>query len=410
MYKKDGKNGPISSSPQRQSESQPKINGKIIDSTTLDNVSEKSSSDESSEEDSDGTVYDGNAQTFTNNSNSSLLSKDESNSKKPKIKLLKLDVQTRLFEAMLAEVKSQDRKTYKFRAIPKKWSNHFQLSDVFLTKHNIPNDFDAKSIYIMNCETLNDNGELVTKEYYVNIKVVAESAEIPQNIYPSIELHDFLLAQLKLPKFSRVTLSTKKTVLNFVEKIELIPVNTSAESMNKQDVMEDFKRLLIKCSRSAPILINQEQIFKVGEGNSFVVAKIYPESFRYCLCDAEILRENKLVMNFENQRDITQILTAAEEISCIRNLKQNEEPKSLVYLNENENIIEDCVENIVQKNCLDEGNRLQKQNNYLIIGPQTTGKSTICSKIIEKLEKPPYNCYVEEFNCAQNKSRKVCKL
>lgn len=405
LYKKDGKND--SPSPQRQSP-QPQSNGKVIDSTTLDNVSESSDEEDSSSE-SDGTVYDGNAQTFTNNSASSLFSsaKEEPILKKPKTKAPRLDVQTRLFDAMLAELKSQDRKTYKFRAIPKKWSNNSQMSDVFLTKHNIPDDFDPKSIYIMSCESVNDNGEVITKEYYVNMKVAADSAEIPQNIYPSIEINDILLAQMKLPKFSRVTLSTKKTVLNFVEKIELIPANTT-EACNKLDIMEDFKRLLIKCSRLTPLLINQDQIFKLCGGNAYVVAKIYPESFRYCLCDGEILRENKLFMA-ENQRDIMQILTTAEEIHLPRNSKQHEETKSMVDLNENENIIENCVEYMVRKNCLDEGNRLRKPNNYLIIGSQTTGKSTICQKIIESLENAPYNCHVEEFNCAQNKARKVCK-
>lgn len=405
LYKKDGQNGDTSSLPKRQSD--PQLNGKVIDSTTLDNVSESSSSDEEdSSTESVGTIYDGNAQTFTNNSDSSLFSKAESVSSKPKIKVAKLDVQTRLFDAMLAELKSQDRKSYKFRAIPKKWSNSSQMSDVFLTKYNIPDDFDPKSIYIMNCETLNDNGEVVKKEYYVNIKVIAESAEIPKNIYPSIEMNDILLAQMKLPKFSRVTLSTKKTVLNFVEKIELILCNTS-EVCNKLDVMEDFKRLLIKCSRLSPLLINQDQIFKLCGGNAFAVVKIYPESFRYCLCDGELLRENKLIFS-ENQRDIMHLLTTAQEIHSARNSKQNEETKSLVHLNDNENIIENCVEYIVKNNCLNEGNRLRKSNNYLIIGSQTTGKSTICEKIIEHLEQPPYNCHVEEFNCAQNKARKVC--
>lgn len=409
LYKKDATNG--SSSPQRP---ESKSNGIVIDSTTLDNVSESSSEEDSSDESDDGTVYDGNAQTFTNNSASSLFSKQDTKDtkdtkeepflKKPKFK--RLDVQTRLFDAMLNELRSQDRKTYKFRAIPKKWTNLSQMSDVFLTKHNIPDGFNPKSIYIMNCESVNDNGEIVCKECYVTIKVVPESDEIPQNVYPSIQINDILMAQMKLPKYSRVTLSTKKTVLNFVEKIELFTAHTT-EDCNKLDVMEDFKRILIKCSRLSPLLINQDQIFKLCGGNAFVVAKVYPESFRYCLCDGEILRENKLFLS-DNQRDISSVLTAAEEIhSSPRNAKQNEPVKSLVNLNENEDIIDDCLEYLVTKNCLDEVNRLRKPNNYLIIGSQTTGKSTICQKIIESLEKPPYNCHVEEFNCAQNKARKV---
>lgn len=40
-------------------------------------------------------------------------------------------------------------------------------------------------------------------------------------------------------------------------------------------------------------------------------------------------------------------------------------------------------------------------------GSQSSGKSTICSEIIKRIEKTPFNCYVEIFFCALNKARKV---
>lgn len=373
----------------------------IIDSRTLDNVSEKSfTDDDSPSESSDTTIYDENAQNISNDAKTSLHTKLEPGSKNPKIKIAKLEVQTRMFNAMLADLKDQKRKIYKFRAVPKKWNNS-QMCDVFITNHNTPAEFDAKSIYVMNCESLNDNGERFMKEYYVNVRKVTETIESPKNIYTSLEINDILLAQMKIPKFSRITLCGKKTVLNFVEKIELIPT----DSCDKEDILEDFKRLLIKCSRASPLLINQEQIFKLC-GDHFVIAKVHPQSFRYCLCDYEILRENKLVIS-ETMEDISHTLTAAEDILFEKNDIQSGALKYVVRLNENEKIIESCVENIKKNNCLDESNRLRKPNNYIIIGSQTTGKSTIIRKIIDSLQRPPYWNYVDVFNCAQNKARKV---
>ncbi|XP_031632309.1 peroxisome biogenesis factor 1 [Contarinia nasturtii] len=376
--------------------------GNVIDSRTLDNVSKKSTDDEDSSSESEPSVYNENLQNISNDSETMAQPKNESFSKKPKIKF---DVQTRLFDAMLCELrKSLDRKMYKFRAIPKKW-NDSQMCDVFLTKYNTPDEFDPRKIYVMSCESMNENEERAMKEYYVNIKMVSETAETSKNIHRSIEINDVLLAQMKIPKFTRITLSTKKTVLNFIEKIELI-LTSNSETYNKQEVLDDFKKLLIKCSRSSPLLINQEQIFKLCEESVFVIVKIYPETFRYCLCDAEILRENKLFIS-EQRKDITHILTLADDISCQKYMDRSEEIKFFVNLNENENIIENCVENIIKMNCLNAENRLRKSKNYLIIGSQTSGKSTICAKIIEKLERPPYNLYVEIFNCAQNKARKA---
>lgn len=377
-------NKTIPSKPKQQSD-----DVKVIDSTTLDNVSVKSSfENDNDSSDSDVSNYDGNAQSFSSKSKPKSYTKKPStnskhaNSSQPqKSKTVRLDVQSRLFDALFAELKNQDRKSYRFRAVPKKWAANTQMSDLLLTEHNTPDAFDKQLVYVLSCESLNENDERVAKEYYVNVKTTEESEEIPKNIFPSIEINDILMAHMKMQKYSRITLSTKKTVLNFVEKIELIP-SISSSSFSLRDIEDSFKRLLIKNSHSMPMLINQEQLFKVCDGDALVMVKIYPESFRYCLCDGEILRENKIFV-VEQRRDLSSILSNAEEVFTPKPDENSDSGGGFsandcfIHLDEFDEIVNDCVASIVANNCLDEQNCLRKTNNYLITG---MFNSSVCLK------------------------------
>lgn len=342
------------------------VDENVIDSTTLDNVSiastekyEPSSDESDSESEASSTV-----------SNSTC----DYTPPPPKVRPVRLDVQCRLFDALIAELKNQERKTYSFRAISRPWDDSTEMCNLFLTQHNTPAAFDAKLIYVMRCEIINDNDERVAKEFYVNVKHVPDDDAIPRNIYPTIEMNDILMAHLGVAKFSRITLSSKKTVLNFVEKIELTPAANSNIS-DLKEIEEGFKRLLANRSRFEPMLINQDQIFKVCDGDAFVTVKIYPESFRYCLCDGEILRENKISIN-ERAKDLTAILTAADHIS---NPKKPEESADaafsandkVVHLDAFEEITDGCINNIVSNACLDDGNALRKVFNIIITGKVT---------------------------------------
>lgn len=344
LFNRDGKQSDTSRKPN---------NGCIIDSRTLDNVSNES--DSNSTEDSSGgskeSSYDDSLDNIVNNNHT----------KNSVIKSVRFDVQARLFDALLVELNSQIRKTFIFRAIPLKWDK-FQMCDVFLTKQNTPFDFDAGAVHVLSSEYINSNDERLTKEYYVNIKPGFTMESNREKIDPFIEINDVLMAHLKIPKFSRVTLSTKKTALNFVDRIELILDNSSKQT-DRHAIREDFKRLVLQHS-STSLLINQDQIFKLCGGKAMVSAKIYPVSFRYCLCDCEILRENKLFVS-EQESVVSPTLTTNNEATTEKELDKN---KPYIELNTYKSLIEDCVKNIVTKNCLDGENNFHKTNNYLIIG------------------------------------------
>lgn len=347
----------------RRPEPEPvKLDANVIDSTTLDNVSVASSEKYASEDESDSE-----SEASSTVSNSTC----ENVAPPPKVRPVRLDVQCRLFEALIAELKNQERKTYSFRAISRPWDDSTEMCNLFLTQHNTPEAFDAKIIYVMRCEINNDNDERITKEFYVNVKHVPDDDAIPRNIYPTIEMNDILMATLGVAKFSRITLSSKKTVLNFVEKIELTPAANSNIS-DLKEIEEGFKRLLANRSRFEPMLINQDQIFKVCDGDAFVTVKIYPESFRYCLCDGEILRENKITMN-ERAKDLSGVLTAAEKISNPKASDQSNDSAfsandKIVHLDAFEEITNGCIHNVVANSCLDGENALRKMFNVIITG------------------------------------------
>lgn len=352
----------------------------VIDSTELDNVSVASSKnyaetiqsvhsdDTESECDSES-----DSEESSTISNVTASEYEPTPAPKPKARPVRLDVQIRLFEALLSELKNQDRKTYSFRVISRPWDASSEMCNLFLTKHNTPAAFDPKVIYVMRCEINNENDERVAKEFFVNVKHVPDDDDvIPRNIYPTIEMTDILMAHLGVAKCSRITLSSKKTVLNFVEKIELTPAAHSAIT-DLREIEEGFKRLLVNRSRFEPMLINQDQIFNVCDGDAFVSVRIYPESFRYCLCDGEILRENKITIN-ERAKDISAVLAAAEQISNPKEPKDGTDDaafsanEKIVRLNGFEAIANDCIANVVNNLCLNEDNAFRKLFNVIVAG------------------------------------------
>lgn len=272
--------------------------------------------------------------------------------------------QNRMFEETVTRISYADHKQHKFRAVPKKWLA-YQLNDVFLTKNNMPNGFDLKCNYTLNYNTIDENNVQIARTYYVNVKI--ENEENMEGLqtyeYPCIQINDILMTQLKLQKFCPITLNIKKTVLNFVEKIELIPVEVN--NVDRKEILEDFKIMLVECSSLTPLLVNQNQIFKLCGGTALVEVKIYPESFRYCLCDAEILRENKILVS-EQTKDSSFSKAYTEEIS--EHQRNAVKHKHVLYLDAQKHIISDCVMKITARNGLSGYNRLRKSNNFIIAG------------------------------------------
>lgn len=328
-----------------------KTNNEIIDSRTLNNVSAKSSIDDEDDDSSESTK-----------SSETMQYEESPYCRKSKEKL---NSQYRSFKNLLTEISIQERKIFKFRVVPRAWNwNDSHMCDVYVSKPFQCDSDSQNTIFALNYDYVNDSSDLVSREYYVNLKIDAKIGENSKNSL--IELNNILMAKLKMEKYSRVTLTRKTTVVNFLDKIELIPSNKGVVS--KQEIMENFKQMLLNSSGSSPLLINQDQVFTLCGGTVFVTVKIYPESFKYCLCDGDILRERKIFVS-DQTKDIEVLLKTADEISSSSNkMAKHQKKDSVIRSKELVNIVEDCVKSITTKNCLTEMNQLRKMGNFLITG------------------------------------------
>lgn len=277
--------------------------------------------------------------------------------------LEKFGDQFRTFEKTITDLNYNDKKSYKFRVVPKRWGS-YEMNDCFVNKTDLPENFNIEHNYALNYYLHDGHNCKGTKAYMINVKLSnVETREIYGKYkYPCIEMNEVLMAQLQLPKFSIVSLKVKNTVLNFYEKLELIVISNSS-TFGKTEILEDFKKKL--CSSLIPLLVNQGQILKLCGNNVFVAARIHPESFGHCLCDAEILRENKVYISEQN--NVASGMETSLEIG--REIFQSSiDHQCILHLDEHEHIISDCVTNIISKNCLTGKNSVKRFNNYIITG------------------------------------------
>lgn len=276
----------------------------------------------------------------------------------------KIKAEMKVFDSFLDGSMNQDRKSYNFRAIPCITSS-FQMSEVYLNESVPQNDLTFNSTYILSRESADEFDDIpAMKEFYVRLLPKLDDDTNSNNVCNSIEIPNMLMARMKIPKFSWVTLTSKMTVLNFFEKIELVPTREVGASEEKM-ILEEFKRIIV--SSSEPILINQDQIFELSGGQMLITVKIFPESFRYCLCDSEILRENKIALSNQSS-DLRNILKMSKEIISNYDDVNFNQNNFYVSLGNNVGIVEDCVRNIILKIGSDDKNQIKRTNNYLIIG------------------------------------------
>lgn len=301
------------------------------------------------------------------------------------------------YENLIQDIKSQNTKTFQFRCISNTWSDcDGQICDVYITKYNLPELLDIEKIYTL--KTIND------QEYYVNVKLIADTNnnDFPKNVYPTIELNTILMNRLNIRELERITLKPKQTVINFIEHIELNP-SEKLTLTGYKNIEHLFKQYILDNTKLYPILLNQKQLFKLKE-NLFITCTLYPETFKYCLIDSEILKDCKInCVNQVIENDGDNIKNGDNNI---QNDDNNNFNGTYVKLDKYQEIINECTEQNIINLCLDERNNLRKLGNTIIIGAQNSGKTVLCNKILENLSIKPYCCYYEIFHCARNKGRK----
>lgn len=279
-----------------------------------------------------------------------------------KIKM-KFASQIMKFNLLVSGMRKHDQKSWEFRAVPCSQRSS-QMCDVFIAEKDAYRDITLNSIYILNFYSPNENGEQ-SKEYYVRLLPANENKKNMHAGYKLIEINNILMAKMGISKYCRVTLTCKKTVLNFFERLEIIPSRAICKAEQKL-ILEDFKRMIVNCCNFKPILINQNQLFELLDDKILITVKIYPETFRYCLCDSEVLRENKIFIS-EQMTDLEQLVTVSDRLIPLEGYSC-EKSMNLIPIDEFSMIVDDIVENILLRNGSSGENNVSKRNNYLIIG------------------------------------------
>lgn len=258
-----------------------------------------------------------------------------------------------------------------------------QITDVFVSK-TLPINFNQ--IHIIRTKA--------GKEYYVRVKQTDQITE------ESIEINPVLSKILDLDKVGeKVELLEKNLISNLVEQIEMVPL-TEVPLQISRDMEEKFKKYITTNCRLLPMILNQNQIFKLDD--YLMTIKIYPLSMPVCCIDADILRESIIEVVKKGQtNEYSEMMQ--ENQKKTKDVKDGGKSNCLAL--EKHNIIIKSTTKFLKQNVIKQKVFASEQNNLIIAGPAKSGKTSICTEIQKSLELNGVN--VNIFNCAQYKGRKV---
>ncbi|XP_055372926.1 uncharacterized protein LOC129606574 [Condylostylus longicornis] len=303
-------------------------------------------------------------------------------------------------DRLTRDLKRENNRSFEFRVISGKWEQGTKISDVYVTQNNLPEFMDLTHCYLLKVLTVPQNSKdnLETKEYYVNIKVVGENESyFPNNIHRTIEINENLMKILKISEMERVILQPKQIVLNFVEKIELF----ANRKTNYKIIENSFKRHVLEKTKTGPLLLNQDEIVRLEDG-LIVTVRISPEHFKYCLIDAQFLKESKLYAA-DAAHKIDHLLELDEKRESILHLKGDD----LIKIEKFQDIVDKITEQLKMDLCLDSRNSILRQGNVLISGVTNSGKTVIVEQILDNLGKKPFCSFFDIYHCTRNKGRKA---
>ncbi|XP_067643574.1 peroxisomal ATPase PEX1 [Eurosta solidaginis] len=297
-------------------------------------------------------------------------------------KINRQDKMVRLKKDLLRE----STRIFEFRAISGAWLDHAQISDVYLSKSNWPEYMELDNVYCI--QTLSE------QEYYVKVRVLADD-ELPRTAHASIQVNVNLMQKLKLKEMEKVMLKPKAAVVNFVEKIELF-----AQKKTHYKILENaFKRYVIERTQKSAMLLNQNEVLRL-EDNLVVTAGILPSHFRYCVIDAQFLKESKIYAA-DLLREVEDLVETQSKIESPLSVKD------LIRLPAFDEIVVNLAEELKTNLCLDAKNSVLKQGNVLLAGTSGAGKTVLVERVLDELTKKPFCCFFDIFYCSRSKGRKA---
>lgn len=297
---------------------------------------------------------------------------------------------------LVATLTREVPKLNEFRVIKGAWNckrNNTQICDIYITKENVPKGMDINQPFLL---TTNDD-----REYYVNVRMAADGERFPKSAYPTVEINDKLMDQLEINHGEKVTLKAKQNALNIVDLIELVPANKLTAKI-EADIVEKFKEFILFNSKVHPVLLNQGQVFKLPE--YYLTVKLQPANLKYCLVNGVILRQSKITCSSE-VKSLGSVIPIEEEKKHKSIVSPECEPKQ-VKIAKFQKIVDECVDQLKLKLCLDERSSVRKTYNIIIAGSGQSGKKTLCKTIMGQLSEAPFHCFTTTFHCSKHKGRK----
>ncbi|XP_021704572.1 peroxisome biogenesis factor 1 [Aedes aegypti] len=297
---------------------------------------------------------------------------------------------------LVATLTREVPKSYEFRVIRGVWNcrrNNSQICDIYITKENIPAGMDIHLPFLL---STNDD-----REYFVNVRLTSDAERFPSNAYPTVEVNDKLMEQLEIHHGEKITLRAKQNALNIVDMIELVPA-TKVASKIESDIVEKFKEFILFNSKVHPVLLNQGQVFRLPE--YYLTVKLQPGNLKYCLVNAVILRQSKIMCSGE-VKNLNGVVPSEddEKKKC---LGVGVEDQKVVKIGKFQKIVDDCVDQLKLKLCLDERSAVRKSYNVIVAGSNQSGKRTIVQTVLRRLAEAPYHCFTTTFQCSKHKGRK----
>ncbi|EDW72705.2 uncharacterized protein Dwil_GK17038 [Drosophila willistoni] len=292
-------------------------------------------------------------------------------------------------ERLKKDLRRESSHSYEFRVVRGLWMEQAQESDVYVNSKHLPDFMDLDLFYSM--KTASD------KEYYVRVHSISKELEedLPATLHPSIELNANLMKLLGIKELERIVLRPKTIVVNFVEKIELF-----AHKKTHYKIIENaFKRFVIERTQKRPMLFNQEEVVRL-EDDLLVTVGILPEHFRYCVVDAQFLKESKIYAA-DLVRPVNEIIKEQPQLTSPLSVKD------LIRLPEYDRIVDHVVKELRMNLCLNADNSVMRQCNILLTGAAGTGKTVLVERILDQLCRKPDYCYFDIFYGSRSKGRKT---
>jgi peroxin-1 len=278
----------------------------------------------------------------------------------------------------------------------KKGAKFMQINEIYVSKSS---QIDVNRIHKVRTKE--------NKEYHVRMK---HNDQILDD--KVLEVHPVLAKVLNnISDNVYVEVMETKLVCNCIESIEIIPhSNISENNLGMQvakDIDEKFRRYVHANTRILPMILNQNQIFKLDD--YLLTFKLFPLSATACCIDSEILGESVIDVTKRGEpNEYSDIMLSMRDENDRKNGNNKNEQKKLAQplfdIEKQANIIETIAKKIHPNS-----NRFRhmnfNQSNCILAGKKNAGKKTICEAIKKNLDAKNINVTV--FNCAPYKGRKL---